>query len=84
MKADLRWSVGAVMALHCTSEDYCITLFELSHLAAMHAKQVTLIPKDIRLVQTIRRVKSMLDRPMEVNLNRCDHLNQRKQWLRVN
>ena len=66
MKADLRWSVGAVMALHCTSEDYCITLFELSNLAAIHAKRVTLMPKDIRLVQTIRGEKSMLDRPMEV------------------
>ena len=66
MKADLRWSIGAVMALHCASEDYCITLFELSNLAAIHVKQVTLMPKDIRLVQTIRGEKSMLDRPMEV------------------
>ena len=66
MKADLRWSIGAVMALHCASEDYCITLFELSNLAAIHAKRVTLMPKDIRLVQTIRGEKSMLDRPMEV------------------
>ena len=66
MKADLRWNVGAVMALHCASEDYCITLFELSNLATIHVKRVTIMPKDIRLVQTIRGGKSMLDRPMEV------------------
>ena len=66
MKAGLRWSVEAVMALHCTSEDYCIPLFELSNLATIHAKRVTLMSKDIRLVQTIRGGKSMLDRPMEV------------------
>ena len=66
MKADLRWSVGAVMALHCASKDYCMTLFELSNLTTIHAQQVTLMPKDIRLVQTIRGEKSMLDRSMEV------------------
>ena len=47
------WSVGAVDALHEASEDYLITLFEDANLLAIHAKCVTLQPRDIQLAQRI-------------------------------
>ena len=42
-----RWTVGAVDALHEASEDYLVTL-------AIHAKRVTLQPRDIQLSRRIR------------------------------
>ena len=49
-----RWIVGAVDALHEASEDYLVTLLEDANLLAIHAKHVTLQPRDIRLSRRIR------------------------------
>ena len=48
-----RWTVGAVDALHEASEDYLITLLEDANLLAIHAKCVTLQPRDIQLARRI-------------------------------
>ena len=41
--------MGAVNALHKASEDYLVTLLEDANLLAIHAKHVTLQPRDIQL-----------------------------------
>ena len=48
------WAVGAVYALHEASEDYLVTLLEDANLLAIHAKHVTLQPRDIQLARRIR------------------------------
>ena len=48
-----RWTVGAVDALHKASEDYLITLLGDANLLAIHAKRVTLQPRDIQLAWRI-------------------------------
>ena len=48
------WSVGAVDALHEASEDYFVTFLEDANLLAIHAKHVTLQPRDIQLARRIR------------------------------
>ena len=48
-----RWTMGAVDALHEASEDYLITLLEDANLLAIHAKCVTLQPRDIQLARRI-------------------------------
>ena len=48
-----RWTVGAVDALHEASEDYLITLLEDANLLAIHAKCITLQPRDIQLARRI-------------------------------
>lgn len=53
-KEDLRFQTTAVMALQDASEDYLTGLFEDSILAGIHAKRVTLFPKDVQLVRRIR------------------------------
>ena len=53
-KMDLRFQSAAVMALQEASEAYLIGLFEDSNLCAIHAKWVTIMPKDIQLAQRIR------------------------------
>ena len=49
-----RWTVGAVDALHEASEDYLVTLLEDANLLAIHAKHVTLQPRDIQLARRMR------------------------------
>ena len=44
----------ALKALHTATEAYLTTLMEDSNLLAIHAKRVTLLPKDIRLCRRIR------------------------------
>ncbi|KAK7005583.1 telomeric heterochromatin assembly [Halocaridina rubra] len=44
----------ALMALQEASEHFVVTLLELANLCAIHAKRVTVYPKDIRLARRIR------------------------------
>ncbi|XP_062618737.1 uncharacterized protein LOC134280342 [Saccostrea cucullata] len=53
-KSDLRFQSSAVMALQEASEAYLVGLFEDTNLCAIHAKRVTIMPKDIQLARRIR------------------------------
>ncbi len=44
----------ALLALQEASEAYLVRLFEDTNECAMHAERVTIMPKDMRLVQRIR------------------------------
>ena len=50
----LWWAEGAVDALHEACEDYLVTLLEDANLLAIHARCVTLQPRDIQLARRIR------------------------------
>ena len=45
---------GAVTALQEATEAYLVGLFEDTNLCAIHAKQVTIMPKDIQIARRIR------------------------------
>lgn len=49
-----RWQSVAIMALQEATEAYLIHLFEDSNLCAIHAKRVTIMPKDMQLARRIR------------------------------
>ena len=53
-KTDLRFQSSAVMALQEASENYLVGLFEDTNLCAIHAKRVTIMPKDLQLARRIR------------------------------
>ena len=53
-KTDLRFQSSAVMAIQEAAEAYLVGVFEDTNLAALHAKRVTILPKDIQLVRRIR------------------------------
>uniref|UniRef100_A0A0N4ZT55 Histone H3 n=1 Tax=Parastrongyloides trichosuri TaxID=131310 RepID=A0A0N4ZT55_PARTI len=53
-KIDLRIQKSAVMALQEAAESYLVGLFEDTNLCAIHAKRVTIMPKDIHLARRIR------------------------------
>jgi histone H3 len=51
---DLRFQSTAILALQEASEAYLVSLFEDTNLVAIHAKRVTIMPKDIQLARRIR------------------------------
>ncbi|TIB13978.1 hypothetical protein E3P89_02138 [Wallemia ichthyophaga] len=53
-KTDLRFQSSAIGALQEASEAYLVSLFEDTNLAAIHAKRVTIQPKDIQLARRLR------------------------------
>mmetsp|Transcript_1377 Transcript_1377/g.2434 ORF Transcript_1377/g.2434 Transcript_1377/m.2434 type:complete len:146 (-) Transcript_1377:74-511(-) len=57
-KSDLRFQSQAVLALQEAAEAYMVGLFEDTNLCAIHAKRVTIMPKDIQLARRIRGERS--------------------------
>ncbi|EGC39215.1 histone H3 [Dictyostelium purpureum] len=57
-KTDLRFQSAAIGALQEASEAYLVGLFEDTNLCAIHAKRVTIMPKDIHLARRIRGERS--------------------------
>ena len=55
---NLRFQSSAIMALQEASEAYLIGLFEDTNLCAIHAKRVTIMPKDMQLARRIRGERS--------------------------
>ena len=50
----VRFQSAAIMALQEAAEAYLVGLFEDTNLCAIHAKRVTIMPKDIQLARRIR------------------------------
>ena len=57
-KNDLRFQSSAVLALQEAAESYMVGLFEDTNLCAIHAKRVTIMPKDMQLARRIRGERS--------------------------
>jgi histone H3 len=53
-KDDLRFQSTGVLALQEASEAYLVLLAEDTNLCAIHARRVTIMPKDIQLARRIR------------------------------
>ncbi len=49
-----RWQAEAMVALQESAEAHLVGLFEDANLCAIHAKRVTIMPKDIQLSRRIR------------------------------
>ena len=57
-KSDLSFQASAVLALQEAAEAYLVGLFEDTNLCAIHAKRVTIMPKDMQLARRIRGERS--------------------------
>ena len=53
-----RFTATAIKALQEAAEAYLVGLFEDTNLCAIHAKRVTIMPKDIQLALRIRGEKT--------------------------
>jgi histone H3 len=54
LKTDLRFQGFAVFGLQEAAEAYLVGLFEDTNLSEIHAKRVTIMPKNIQLARRIR------------------------------
>ena len=54
----LRFQSQALLALQEATEAYLVGLFEDTNLCAIHAKRITIMPKDIQLARRIRGERS--------------------------
>ena len=57
IKSDLRMQSTALLALQEAAEAYMVGLFHDTNACAIHAKRVTIMPKDMQLAQRIRGEK---------------------------
>ena len=57
-KARLNFASGAILALQEAAEAYLVGLFEDTNLCAIHAKRITIMPKDIQLARCIHGERS--------------------------
>ena len=57
----MRWTKGALEALHEAAENYMVSLMEEANLLAIHASRVTFQPRDIQLACRIRREPNWMD-----------------------
>jgi histone H3 len=53
-KDDVRFQGSAIDALQHAAEAYLVGLFEDTNLCAIHAKRVTIMPRDMQLARRIR------------------------------
>jgi histone H3 len=51
---DLRFQSTAILALQEAAEAFLVKLFEDTNLCAIHAKRVTILPRDMQLARRIR------------------------------
>ncbi len=54
INAEMRFQSTAILAIQEAAEAYLVGLFEDTNLCALHAKRVTIMPKDIQLARRIR------------------------------
>ena len=54
IKCPLHWTQGAIEAIHEGAESYMISLLEDANLLAIHARRITVQPRDIQLARHIR------------------------------
>ena len=58
LKGRVNFASGAILALQEAAEAYLVGLFEDTNLCAIHAKRITIMPKDIQLARRIRGERS--------------------------
>ena len=57
-KEDMRFQSTAMLALQEAAEAYLVNLFEWTNLCAMHAKRVTIQPRDMQLARQKRSIEA--------------------------
>ena len=54
LMVEIRFRGSAINALQEAAEAYLVGLFEDTNLCAIHAKRITIMPRDIQLARRIR------------------------------
>uniref|UniRef100_A0AAY4BWW2 Core Histone H2A/H2B/H3 domain-containing protein n=1 Tax=Denticeps clupeoides TaxID=299321 RepID=A0AAY4BWW2_9TELE len=59
-RGGLLWQAYAIMALQEAAEAFLVRLFSDANLCAIHAKRVTLFPRDLQLARRIRGIETLV------------------------
>ena len=59
--ADLKFQTASLCALHEAAESYIVGLMEDTNICAVHAKRVTIMPRDMQLARRLRSQSSAND-----------------------
>ena len=51
----MRWQSSALLALQWATEGFLIQAFDDSNLCAIHAKSITVMPKDLQLIRRLQK-----------------------------
>eukprot|EP00808_Paulinella_micropora_P021892 g44753.t1 len=70
-KDDLRFQSTSILALQEATEAYLVGLFEDTNLCAIHAKRVTIMPKDMQLARRIRGERHATVGPLSILEDMC-------------
>ena len=54
----LRFQSTAIQCIQEAAEAYLITLFENAHMCTLHARRVTLMPRDLKLARRLRQERT--------------------------
>ena len=54
IRTDLRFQASALQAIQEAAEAYLVALFEDANLCVIHARRVTLFPRDLQLARRLR------------------------------
>ncbi|CAI8048942.1 Histone H3-like centromeric protein A [Geodia barretti] len=52
---EFRWQKAAIECLQEASEAYLVHLLSDAYLCSVHARRVTLMPRDVRLIRRLRQ-----------------------------
>ena len=83
-KTDLRFQSGAILALQEASESYLVGLFEDTNLCSIHAKRVTIMPKDLQLARRIRGERSWGDLQRWIRTTQQPHTSAHFEVVKLN
>jgi len=63
LKKDFKFQSTAMLALQEAAEAYLVGIFKDTNLCAIHAKCVTITPKDMQLARCIQKIADEPDHP---------------------
>ncbi|KAJ1355240.1 centromeric DNA-binding histone H3-like protein cse4 [Parelaphostrongylus tenuis] len=65
INGEFTWQANALLALQEATEVYLVCLFEDTNLAAIHARRITIMPRDMQLVRRLRGENSTMSATLE-------------------
>ncbi|KAJ1355246.1 centromeric DNA-binding histone H3-like protein cse4 [Parelaphostrongylus tenuis] len=66
INGEFTWQANALLALQEATEVYLACLFDDTNLAAIHARRITIMPRDMQLVRRLRGENSTMSATSEV------------------
>ncbi|KAJ1355243.1 centromeric DNA-binding histone H3-like protein cse4 [Parelaphostrongylus tenuis] len=74
INGEFTWQANALLALQEATEVYLACLFDDTNLAAIHARRITIMPRDMQLVRRLRGENSTMSATSELYYGNLEEL----------